>query len=57
MPTSIALPPEHEGLIAEARRSGACQNSNDIIRRALELLRDRDASRREPLLPKRIFIS
>jgi Arc/MetJ-type ribon-helix-helix transcriptional regulator len=39
----ITLEPEHERLIAEALRSGAYQDSGEVIQRALELLRDRDA--------------
>jgi antitoxin ParD1/3/4 len=40
---SITLQPEHERLIAEALRSGAYQNPEQVILRALELLHDRDA--------------
>ena len=39
----ITLPPEDERLIAEALRSGTYQDSGEVIQRALELLRDRDA--------------
>ena len=39
----MTLQPEHERLIAEALRSGAYQNPDDVIKRALELLHDRDA--------------
>ncbi len=39
----ITLRPEHEQLIAEALRSGAYQSPDEVIKRALELLRDRDA--------------
>jgi len=39
----ITLQPEHERLIAEALRSGAYQSSEEVIQRALELLRGRDA--------------
>jgi putative addiction module CopG family antidote len=39
----ITLQPQHERLIAEALRSGSYQNSDEVIQRALELLRDRDA--------------
>jgi antitoxin ParD1/3/4 len=39
----ITLRPEHERLIAEALRSGAYQSPDEVIKRALELLRDRDA--------------
>ena len=39
----MTLQPEHERLIAEALRSGAYQDSGEVIQRALELLRDRDA--------------
>lgn len=38
----ITLRPEHERLIAEALRSGAYQSSEEVIKRALELLHDRD---------------
>ena len=41
--TSITLDPEHEELIAEALRSGAYQSPDEVVRRALELLHDRDA--------------
>jgi putative addiction module CopG family antidote len=39
----ITLRPEHERLIAEALRSGTYQSPDEVIKRALELLRDRDA--------------
>jgi Arc/MetJ-type ribon-helix-helix transcriptional regulator len=39
----ITIQPEHERLIADALRSGAYQDSGEVIQRALELLRDRDA--------------
>ena len=39
----ITLPPEHERLVSEALRSGAYQSPEEVIKRALELLRDRDA--------------
>jgi antitoxin ParD1/3/4 len=39
----ITLRPEHERLIAEALRSGAYQSPDEVIKRALELLHDRDA--------------
>jgi antitoxin ParD1/3/4 len=39
----ITLRPEHERLISEALRSGAYENPDEVIKRALELLRDRDA--------------
>lgn len=35
----IILRPEHEQLIAEAIQSGAYQNPNQVIERALEVLR------------------
>ncbi len=38
----IILRPEHEQLIAEALRSGAYQSPDEVIKRALELLHDRD---------------
>lgn len=37
------LGPEHEQLIAEALRSGTYQSPDEVMKRALELLRDRDA--------------
>jgi antitoxin ParD1/3/4 len=40
---SITLRPEDERLIAEALGSGAYRNSEEVIRRALELLHERDA--------------
>jgi Arc/MetJ-type ribon-helix-helix transcriptional regulator len=43
----ITLQPEHERLIAEALRSGAYQNPDEVTKRALELLHDRDAWRAE----------
>jgi Arc/MetJ-type ribon-helix-helix transcriptional regulator len=39
----ITLRPEHERLIAEALRSGTYRSPDEVIERALELLRDRDA--------------
>jgi antitoxin ParD1/3/4 len=39
----ITIQPEHERLIAEALRSGGYRNPDEVIQRALELLRDRDA--------------
>jgi antitoxin ParD1/3/4 len=39
----ITLRPEHEQLVDEALRSGSYQSHDEVIRRALELLRDRDA--------------
>ena len=39
----ITLRPEHERLIAEVLRSGTYQDPDEVIKRALELLRDRDA--------------
>lgn len=38
----ITLQPEHERLIAEALQSGAYQSSDEVIKRALELLHLRD---------------
>ena len=38
----ITLRPEHELLIAEAMRTGAYQNPDDVISRALEMLRTED---------------
>ena len=40
---TIELKPEQEQLIAEAMRSGAYRNPDDVIDRALELLQERDA--------------
>ncbi len=40
---TIILQPEHDQLIAEALRSGAYQSSEEVIKRALELLLERDA--------------
>ena len=40
---TIILQPEHDQLIAEALRSGAYQSSEEVIKQALELLRERDA--------------
>jgi len=37
------LQPEHERLVAEALRSGAYRSSEEVIKKALELLCDRDA--------------
>jgi len=39
---TITLPPEHERLIAEAIRTGAYQNPEDVIGRALEMLHSED---------------
>jgi len=39
----ITLQPEHERLVSEALRSGAYQNSDEVVGRALELLQLRDA--------------
>ena len=38
----IILGPEHEQIIAEALRSGAYQSPDEVIKRALELLHERD---------------
>ncbi len=40
---AITLRPEDEQLVREALRSGAYQSSDEVIERALELLRERDA--------------
>lgn len=40
---TIELKPEQEHRIAEAMRSGAYQNPDDVIDRALEVLEERDA--------------
>jgi len=40
---TIELKPEQEHRIAEAVRTGAYQNPGDVIDRALEVLRERDA--------------
>lgn len=42
-PVPITLQPEHERLITEALRSGAYHDSNEVIKKALKLLHDRDA--------------
>ena len=39
---TITLRPEHERLIAEAIRTGAYQNPEDVIGRALEMLHSED---------------
>ncbi len=39
---TITLRPEHEQLIAEAMRTGAYQNPDDVIGRALERLQTED---------------
>jgi antitoxin ParD1/3/4 len=39
---TITLSPEHEQLIAEAMRTGAYQNPDDVIGRALEMLHSED---------------
>jgi antitoxin ParD1/3/4 len=39
---TITLRPEHEQLIAEAMRTGAYQNPDDVITRALEMLHSED---------------
>ncbi|HTS30425.1 MAG TPA: hypothetical protein VMH81_31350 [Bryobacteraceae bacterium] len=39
---TITLRPEHESLIAEAIRTGAYQNPDEVIRRALEMLQSED---------------
>ncbi len=39
---TITLRPEHEQLIAEAMRTGAYQNPDDVIGRALEMLHTED---------------
>ncbi len=39
----IILGPELEQIIAEALRSGAYQSPDEVIKRALELLHERDA--------------
>jgi antitoxin ParD1/3/4 len=43
LPMQITLRPEHERLVSEALRSGAYESPEEVIKRALELLRDRDA--------------
>lgn len=40
---TITLRPEHEQLIAEALRSGAYHSPNEVIERALELLREQES--------------
>ena len=39
---AITLRPEDEQLVAEALRSGAYQSADEVIKRALELLHERD---------------
>jgi Arc/MetJ-type ribon-helix-helix transcriptional regulator len=39
---TITLQPEHEKLIAEAMQTGAYQDPNDVIQRALEMLRSEE---------------
>jgi antitoxin ParD1/3/4 len=39
---TITLKPEHEQLIAEALRTGAYQNPEEVIGRALEMLHSED---------------
>jgi len=39
---TITLEPEHEKLIAQAMRTGAYQNLNEVIGRALEILNSED---------------
>lgn len=39
---TITLRPEHEQLIAEVMRTGAYQNPEDVIGRALEMLHSED---------------
>ena len=39
---TITLRPEHEKLIAQALESGAYQNPDEVIGRALDMLRDED---------------
>jgi antitoxin ParD1/3/4 len=39
---SITLRPEHEKVIADAIQSGAYQNPDQVIERALEVLRSED---------------
>ena len=39
---SITLRPQHEKAIERAIQSGACQNPDEVIGRALEVLRSED---------------
>jgi hypothetical protein len=39
---TITIRPEHEHLIVQAIQNGACQNPDDVIARALEVLRSED---------------
>ena len=39
---TITLRPEHEQLIAEVLRSGAYRDANEVVERALELLREHE---------------
>ena len=38
----ITLRPEHEKLVAQAMQTGAYENPDEVIRRALEMLRSED---------------
>ena len=39
---TITIRPEHEQLIAKAIQTGACQNPDEVIARALQVLRSED---------------
>lgn len=45
---TITLRPEHELLIAQALRTGAYQNPDEVIARALEMLHFEDERLQEP---------
>jgi Arc/MetJ-type ribon-helix-helix transcriptional regulator len=45
---TITLRPEHEKLIAEALRTGAYQNPQEVIGRALEMLQSEDEWLQDP---------
>jgi Arc/MetJ-type ribon-helix-helix transcriptional regulator len=44
---TITLRPEHEKLVAQAMQTGAYENPDEVIRRALEMLRSEDEWIRE----------
>jgi putative addiction module CopG family antidote len=44
---TITLRPEHEALIAQAIQSGAYQTADQVVERALEVLRSEDERLRE----------
>lgn len=40
---TITLQPEHEKVVTQAIQSGACQSPEEVIERALEVLRSEDS--------------